>query len=159
MTEFAHHVDKYLSPNVAIRSLADLIQYNSEHTGPYSQSILEQAVLTGGDTTTEHHIANMAKFPELRERVANFMAQHGLDAVLVSSPPHGVAFAIPDLAGLPVVNIPAGFVDKSIPQGISLYAAKGHECSLLSLAGILEKVPGLGRSPPGFRYAPGPAAK
>lgn len=155
LTEFKHHLNGYLAPNTETSSLREIVEFNTEHPAPYPQEILEDVDQTAGAITSPTHLANKdAITAVLRGRLERFMDANALDAILVSSSPFGIA--LPAFAGFPAINVPAGRDAQSTPQGATLYTKKGQECTILSLARMLESEEKLKRTSPSFLFSPEP---
>lgn len=157
LTEFKHHLNGYLAPNAETSSLREIVEFNKKHPAPYPQEILEDVEQTAGAITSPTHLANKdAITAVLRGRLEQFMTDNGLDAILVSSSPFDFGIALPAFAGFPAISVPAGRDAKSTPQGTTLYTKKGQECTILSLARMLESEEKLKRTSPSFLFSPEP---
>ncbi|KAJ9085717.1 hypothetical protein DSO57_1011186 [Entomophthora muscae] len=161
--EFKHHINQYLSQGTNPLSLKDIINYNIKHnhtTNSSPQEILEDADGRDGDLDDELHLANKARITtELRIKIEQFMDKNNLDAIMIPSVSSQNDLIIPDLAGFPIITIPAGLVNSSVPQGLSLYTKQNNECIILSLASTLEHISALKRSPPKFYFASSSASQ
>lgn len=156
LKEFKHHFNEYLSSNTEIKSISDIVKFNKQNS-PMTQHLFDHVEKIDGDIASESHVANKNKVTAThREKLEKFMADNGLDAILASSSPDDFAVALPDFAGFPAINVPAGLDAKSTPQGVTLYAKRGQECTILALAKMLEGETALKRTSPTFVFSPEP---
>ena len=168
--EFKADLNAYLSqlsPKVGVRSLADVIAFNSKNASRelryFGQEIMEQAQKKG-PLTEKKYLDDLAKNHRLMgaQGIDATMAKHTLDAIV--APTQGPAWLI-DLvngdaggggsftapaavAGYPHVTVPMGFV-RGLPVGISFVGRAWSEPTLLKLAYAFEQA-APARRPPKF---------
>jgi amidase len=154
-TEFKHGVNHYLAaqaPDIQIRSLAQVIEFNRSHSdlealGFMDQQLLEDAEKSAGiqDQGYLKALERMRKASG-RERLEKVFAEHKLSAIV--APTLGVPWTIDfvngdhfegsgaspaALAGCPHITVPGGQV-QGLPVGLSLYGPSHSEVSLLAMA-------------------------
>lgn len=158
--EFKADLNAYLGQlkaNVAVRSLADVIAFNTKNASRelryFGQEIMEQAQKKG-PLTEKKYLAELAKNRLLmRDKgIDTTITKHRLDAIV--APTQGPA-ALIDLvngdgggggsftapaavAGYPHVTVPMGFV-RGLPVGISFVGRAWSEPTLLKLAYAFEQ--------------------
>jgi len=168
--EFKADLNAYLgqlSPKVGVRSLADVIAFNSKNASRelryFGQEIMEQAQKKG-PLTEKKYLDDLAKNHRLMgaQGIDATVAKHKLDAIV--APTQGPAWLI-DLvngdaggggtftapaavAGYPHVTVPMGFV-RGLPVGISFVGRAWSEPTLLKLAYAFEQA-APARRPPKF---------
>ncbi len=166
--EFKADLDKYLGalqPNVTVRSLADVIAFNTKHASRelqfFGQEIMETAVKKG-PLTEKKYRDELAKNRRLMgaQGIDAAIAKYKLDAIV--APTQGPAWLI-DLvngdaggggsftapaavAGYPHVTVPMGQV-RGLPVGLSFVAGAWTEATLLKLAYAFEQAAPARRKP------------
>jgi amidase len=167
--EFKADLNRYLGglgPNVATRTLADLIAFNERHKDkemPYfGQDLFIQAEAKGPLTSREYLDA-LAKNQRLArdQGIDAVMTKHRLDAIV--APTGGPAWVIdlvtgdhfgggssslPAIAGYPNITVPAGDVF-GLPIGVSFFGRAWSEPVLLRIAYAFEQAT-KARKPPRF---------
>ena len=165
--EFKADINKYLAglaPNVRARTLADLIKFNEEHREqemPYfGQELFTRAEAKGPLTDPKYKKAR-AKCVRLSrtEGIDALLKAHKLDAAIA---PTGGPVWVTDLvngdhfsggystasavAGYPHVTVPAGMAF-GLPVGLSFFAGKNSEATLIKLAYAFEQATRARRKP------------
>jgi len=158
--EFKADLNAYLSqlkPNVTVRSLADVIAFNTKNASRelrfFGQEIMETSQKKG-PLTDKQYLANLAKNRRLmRDKgIDTTIMKHRLDALV--APTQGPAslidlvngdgggggsFTAPAaVAGYPHITLPMGFV-RGLPVGISFVGRAWSEPTLLKLAYAFEQ--------------------
>ena len=158
--EFKHDLNAYLAslgPNAPVRSLADIIEFNREHsheTMPYfGQELMEMAQAKGPLTDNAYIDALSANHRLTREE--------GIDATLLAdrldalvAPTGGPAWLIdrilgdvwvggrcssaPAVAGYPHITVPAGFAE-GLPIGLSFFSTAWQDAKLIRYAYAFEQ--------------------
>lgn len=165
--EFKHDLNVYLDqlgPATAVRSLAQLIQFNDENANrvmPYfKQEILMQAV-ERGDLDSADYLAALRECRQLSrsDGLDKVLHDYSLDAIV--APSGGPAWVIDLLtgdrgsggcsaaaaiAGYPHITVPAGYV-YDLPVGISFFAGAFQEPVLLKIAYAFEQLANARRDP------------
>jgi amidase len=166
--EFKADLNAYLSqlkPNVAVRSLADVIAFNTKNPSRelrfFGQEIMETAQKKG-PLTDKQYLSNLAKNRRLmRDKgIDTTITKHRLDAIV--APTQGPAslidlvngdaggggsFTAPAaVAGYPHITVPMGFV-RGLPVGISFVGRAWSEPTLLKLAYAFEQAAPARRKP------------
>ncbi|MDB4876914.1 MAG: N-carbamoylputrescine amidase [Gemmatimonadetes bacterium] len=166
--EFKADLNAYLSqlgPHVAVRSLADVIAFNSRNASRelryFGQEIMELAQKKG-PLTEKKYLADLARNRRLmREKgIDATMAKYKLDALVAPTqgpaalidlvngdPGGGGSFTGPAaVAGYPHVTVPMGF-SRGLPVGISFVGRAWSEPTLLKLAYAFEHAAPARRAP------------
>lgn len=170
--EFKAGINKYLAglaPNVRPRTLADLIKFNEEHREqemPYfGQDLFVKAEAKGPLTDPKYKKARAKCVRMSRtEGIDALLKQHKLDAAIA---PTGGPVWVTDLvngdhfsggystasavAGYPHVTVPAGMAF-GLPVGLSFFAGKNSEATLIKFAYAFEQAT-KARRKPSFRAA------
>ena len=157
--EFKFALNKYLAglaPSVKVRTLTDLIAFNSAHRAaemPYfGQEILEQSDKRG-PLTDKAYLDALQKCRKMSrdEGIDAIILKNRLDAII--APTNGPACLIDFIngdqdtggcsspaavAGYPHVTVPAGFVH-GLPVGLSFFSTAWSEPTLLKLAYAFEQ--------------------
>ncbi|HKS24065.1 MAG TPA: amidase [Thermoanaerobaculia bacterium] len=165
--EFKADINKYLATlgaNVRTRTLADLIKFNEEHRAqemPYFGQDLFVRAETKGPLTDEKYKKARAKCVRMSrtEGIDKLMKEHKLDAAIA---PTGGPVWVTDLvngdhfsggystasavAGYPHVTVPAGLV-YGLPVGLSFFAGKNSEATLIKFAYAFEQATKARRKP------------
>jgi amidase len=156
--EFKADLNAYLAtrPDLAVRTLADVIAYNKEHAREempyYRQEIMERAEATSGlDDPT--YLETLATNQRLAgpEGIDAALQAHDLDALV--APTNAPAFTIDQingnrglggsstpaaLAGYPLVTVPAGYAF-GLPVNITFMGTAFSEPTLIRLAYAFEQ--------------------
>lgn len=167
--EFKAGLNSYLAnvgPNVAVHSLADVIDFNQRNQAqvmPYFGQELHLASQEKGALTEEVYLTLTAeKFRLARTAgIDAIMQEHRLDAILA---PTGSPTWVTDLidgdrflggcsgpaaiAGYPHITVPAGYV-YGLPVGVSFFAGAWQEPMLIRIAYAFEQATQV-RKPPQF---------
>ena len=166
--EFKTDLNAYLAqlkPNVAVRSLADVIAFNTANASRelrfFGQEIMEQAQKKGSLTDAEY-LSDRAKNHRLMRRkgIDATIAKHRLDAIVAPTqgpaalidlvngdPGGGGSFTAPAaVAGYPHITVPMGFT-YGLPVGLSFVGTAWSEPTLLKLAFAFEQAAPARRAP------------
>jgi amidase len=168
--EFKADLNAYLAglgPRVAVRTLADLIDYNESHRSeelPYFGQDLFVKAESKGPLTTPAYRKALEKSKRLagKDGLDATIRRYRLDAIVAPTggPPwvidlvngdhfSGGSSTHPAVAGYPNINVPAGFIH-GLPVGISFMGLAWSEPTLLKLAFSFEHAT-RHRRPPRFR--------
>jgi amidase len=150
--EFKAGLNEYLSglgPDVKVRSLKDLIEFNREHPVEEAMSYMGQDMLLQaqekGLLSEEPYQKALARL-QARSNLSRVLRERELDAIL--APSNGPAWTIDfvngdhfeggnsasaAIAGCPHITVPAGSIH-GLPIGLSLYGPKHSEKTLLAMA-------------------------
>jgi Asp-tRNA(Asn)/Glu-tRNA(Gln) amidotransferase A subunit family amidase len=120
------------------------------------------ALIRQGQGVTEQQLARYRAGREtFRAQIEELMDRHGISA-WISPPAQGTAPPTLDstgdpvmnlpwtYAGLPVINLPAGFAKNGLPFGLQLVAGWNQDEKLLAWADQIAKIPILGHNPGHF---------
>jgi amidase len=165
--EFKAGIDSYLAqrPGVSPRTLADLIQFNEEHSTeemPYFRQETFEAAQARGGLSSEEYLGALAASRRLSraEGIDATMARHHLDALV--APSRVPAWVIDQLngdrspsgccqpsamAGYPIVTVPSGMAFDALPLGLALFARPHTEAALLGMAHAFEQLTQARRAP------------
>ncbi len=160
--DFKHDVDAYLAglgPEAPVRSLADVIAFNTANPGPFNQDLLEQAQ---GPLMDAAYTGALARSRRLaRAQIDSLLTTHRLDALVAptGSPAWtidavngdhflGASSTPAAVSGYPSVTVPAGLA-RGLPIGISLIGPAWSEGVLLRLAYAYEQAT-QARRPPAY---------
>lgn len=158
--EFKTDLNAYLgklSPSVGVRSLADVIAFNTKNAGRellyFGQEIMEQAQAKG-PLTEKAYLTALAKNHRLMgtQGIDATIKKYRLDVIvaptqapaalidLVNGDPGGLAsFTSPAaVAGYPHITVPMGFA-RGLPVGLSFVGPAWSEPTLLKLAYAFEQ--------------------
>ncbi len=166
--EFKTDLNAYLGqlkPNVGVRSLADVIAFNTKNAGRelryFGQEIMEQAQ-EKGTLTEKKYLDARAKNRRLMgaQGIDATMTKHKLDAIV--APTQGPAWLIElvngyaggggsftapaAVAGYPHITVPMGQV-RGLPVGLSFVGRAWSEATLLKLAYAFEQAAPARRKP------------
>jgi amidase len=169
LTEFKHDINAYLAqrPGPHPGDLAGLIEFNrrnAEIEMPYfGQEIFEQAQATTGDLGDPTYKAQRAAATDTaRDAIDSTIRANRLDAIM--APTNGPAWKT-DLengadfegfigsstpaavSGYPNITVPAGFARQYLPIGVSFFAGRWSEPTLVSLAYAFERATNARRAP------------
>ncbi|KAG1354093.1 putative amidase [Cocos nucifera] len=139
-----------------VRSLADVIAFNDEHSveermAEFGQSILLEAQNTSGIGPVER--SAIAKMTRLSlEGLERLMMEKKLDAIVT---PGASATGVLAIGGYPGISVPAGYGTNGVPFGICFGGLKGSEPELIEIAYAFEQATTI-RKPPSFK--PGTSA-
>ncbi|MFE8701392.1 amidase family protein [Cytobacillus sp. FJAT-54145] len=136
--EFKSDLNAYLQGlpvDSRVRSLADVIEFNNEHsekTLKYGQKILEEAEKTSGTLTEEQYISALEKDIHLstEQGIDSVLKEHQLDAIVF---PNNFGAGIPAKAGYPSITVPAGYTQEGEPVGITFTSTAYTEPTLIKL--------------------------
>jgi amidase len=146
-----------MKPNVAVRTLADIIAFNPKHADRelryFGQEIMEQSQAKA-PLTDKKYRSQLAKNKQLmgEQGIDATIAKHKLDAIVAPTQgPAGMidlvngdgggggSFTAPAaVAGYPHVTVPMGLV-RGLPVGISFVGGAWTEATLLKLAYAFEQ--------------------
>jgi amidase len=165
--EFKAGINKYLSRvsvESGVRSLADLIDFNSAHATTelehFGQELFEMAEAKGSLEDPEYKQA-AAKSRSLAgaQGIDAVMREHRLDALVMPTVTlpckidnlngdhiTGLGSTPAAMAGYPAVSVPAGFVGE-VPAGVLFTGRRDDEAKLIRLAYGFEQLTRLRRSP------------
>ena len=164
--EFKDGLNKYLAGVDGMRSLAEVIAFNSKNEAramPYfKQETLESSQAKGGLDSKEYLDA-LASSTSARKIIDDLMIKHQLDALVgVTSGPacctdlvlgnygSGFSFSSPAAkAGYPHITVPMGAI-QGLPVGLSFVSGAYKEGKLLSLAYSYEQA-SMKRAAPEFK--------
>ncbi len=160
LTEFKAELDAYLAatpPSVPIRSLADLIAFNTTHAGRelalFGQQIFELAQQTPGLTDPTYIKARASSLRAAStEGIDRLLADHQIIALVGPTMPpawlidvvHGDQISgsgasdLAAVAGYPHLTVPMGHV-KGLPVGLSFIGPKWSDALILSLGHAYEQ--------------------
>lgn len=169
LVEFKHDINAYLAgrPGPHPGDLAGLIEFNRRNAAiemPYfGQEIFEQAQATSGDLDDPTYKAQRtAATDAARAAIDDTIRANRLDAIM--APTNGPAWKT-DLengadfegfigsstpaavSGYPNVTVPAGFARRYLPIGVSFFAGRWSEPTLVSVAFAFEQATNARRAP------------
>jgi amidase len=170
LVEFKHGINGYLArtPGRHPRDLAALIDFNRRHADVemplFGQELFEIAQATSGDLSDPAYLADRRFASETaRQLIDNTLATAQLDAIV--APTAGPATATSGetractgdadastpaaIAGYPNVAVPAAFACGGLPLGVSFFAGRWSEPTLLAIAYAFEQTTHA-RRPPTF---------
>ena len=172
--DFKHDLDAYLATRsgVPVKSLADVIAFNKAHAAeemPWFGQGLMIAAEKRGPLTDPKYLKALADEKRLAgpEGIDAALRKDHLDALM--APTNGPAWKV-DLvngdagsgvsssspaavAGYPDITVPAGFVH-GLPIGVSFFAGKWSEPTLIEIAYSFEQATHARRDPMFLRHAP-----
>ena len=170
--EFKVQVAEYMAPlrHTDMRTLADLIQFNTEHCDQelrfFGQEIFELAEATSGDLTDPEYLAAKATNQGFGKAVIDGFLAQGFDAVITPSFSFGTSPAA--VSGYPSMAVPVGYTPTGRPVGFWLATGFMREPTLIRLGFAIEQLlqarvaPTLSGTvppePPRFAGCPLPAA-
>jgi amidase len=164
--EFKSDLNQYLErlpPNFPVRTLAELIRFNTQSTHElafFDQELLRQAAAKGGLDEAAYKTARATCLETTRSHgIDAVLAEHRLDAMVTLTA--GPAWLIDEIngdadsggcsspaaiAGYPHITVPAG-LHRGLPVGLSFFAGAFSEPTLIRLASGFEHVAGPRVSP------------
>jgi Asp-tRNA(Asn)/Glu-tRNA(Gln) amidotransferase A subunit family amidase len=144
---------------VVIREAYDihrsLLETEAERFGPGTRALLELG-RTIDDAAYRAGLDGMAQVREGFDRVLRQVDVLAGPTVAFTAPPEDPPFGAPEgalearytgppnLAGMPAVSVPCGAGEDGLPVGLQLAAARDADALVLSVAQLLEPVPGTG---------------
>lgn len=141
--EFKVQIAEYLGTlrNTEIRTLADLIQFNSDHCADemkwYGQEIFELAEATSGDLMAPEFLAATAAKQNFGKRVIDGLLDQGFDAIISTA--YGYGTSPPAMSGYPSINVPVGYTTTGRPVGMLLASGFMMEPTLFRIAYAIEQ--------------------
>lgn len=145
-TEVSH------SPSAApgMLSVQAIAEFNANNPTlrRYDQSLLHSALATDGFASDSYTKGFTKMRMDVRSLLTDMFTRYRLDAIAVPSHPNAFAFTPPNLAGFPIITAPIATDANGVPIGISFYALKARDDTLLQLAHTLDTT-----APP-FRQLP-----
>ena len=142
--EFKVQVAEYMAPlrHTDMRTLADLIQFNSDHCDQelrfFGQEIFELAEATSGDLTDPEYLAAKATNQGFGKTVIDGFLAQGFDAVITPSFSFGTSPAA--VSGYPSMAVPVGYTPAGRPVGFWLAAGFMQEPTLIRLGFAIEQL-------------------
>lgn len=160
--EFKTGLNAYLATRrgVPVTSLAELIQWNQQHTAPLGQDLLERAQKLGtlNDKTYKQALATLRRYAR-KDGLDAVFKKHKLDVLVVptndpawiTDPVNGdhstaSSSLIAAAAGYPSVTVPMGAV-RELPLGLSFIGLAWSEAKLLRYAYAFEQATRARRAP------------
>ncbi|MCA1832403.1 MAG: hypothetical protein LC750_06680 [Actinobacteria bacterium] len=141
--EFKASLNEYLaeetSPNLRVRTMTDIVLYNNEHPDKmkYGQRYIIASDATPGIMDEPSAIAvRTATITGARAVIDDTMTTNGLDAIFAPGPSNANIGAA---AQYPTIAVPAGYVGKDQPFGITLLGRPYSEPSLIKFAYAFER--------------------
>jgi amidase len=143
--EFKSGINNYLktvSPSLGIKSLTDIIEFNSlnkEDCLKYNQELLIESNQTDGTLTSPDYLnARLNDLQKSQKDGIDFaMKNHQLDALIS---PNDVWYGIPAKAGYPSISVPSGFDENGLPLSIILTGEAFSEKKLIEFAYAYEQI-------------------
>jgi amidase len=157
VAEFRAEIDAYLAaaPGAAVRSLAELVQFNADdpvELSRFGQEIFEAALDAPPLSELSYREQRSRATAAARRMIDEALNGAGLDAVVTLSkqPAWPIDYATGDrfeasttspaaVAGYPSITVPAG-VAAALPIGVSFIGTRGADDRLLSLTAAFEAV-------------------
>jgi amidase len=155
LVEFKHELNLYLAnaaPEVAHRSLAELIEFNNgsaREMSIFTQSLFEDAQATEGYNEEYQQALSFVQKATRDDGIDKMLKQYGVDAIIMPSQtpaflidpvfgdsfPGGFAGAgwMAAIAGYPHVSVPMGNM-RGLPINVSFMGAKWDDALLLNFA-------------------------
>ena len=142
--EFKVQVAEYMAPlrHTDMRTLADLIQFNSDHCDEelrfFGQEIFVLAEATSGDLTDPEYLAAKATNQGFGKAVIDGFLAQAFDAVITPSFSFGTSPAA--VSGYPSMAVPVGYTPAGRPVGFWLAAGFMQEPTLVRLGFAIEQL-------------------
>jgi amidase len=166
LTEFTRDLPAYLATRPgAPRTFEELIEFNRRdpvELSRFGQELFEQALTAPGTDDPTYQRQRVTATSLARRSIDETMAAHDLDAIV--SPTNGPAWrttygegdegfrlgssGLAAVSGYPNVTVPAGYAGE-LPIGISFFAGRWDDATVLALAGAYESADPV-RRPPRF---------
>jgi amidase len=125
-----------------MRTLADLIQFNSDHCDQelrfFGQEIFELAEATSGDLTDPEYLAALATNQGFGKAVIDGFLAQGFDAIITPTFSFGTSPAA--VSGYPSMAVPVGYTPAGRPVGFWLAAGFMQEPTLVRLGFAIEQL-------------------
>jgi amidase len=171
LNEFKHDINAYLAarPGPHPADLAGLIEFNNANRAAempfFGQEIFELAQTFSGDLSDpKYQQQRMVATNAARNAIDTAISAHNLDAIL--APTNNAAWVTnlatgddftgfvgssspPAVSGYPNITVPAGYARGVLPLGVSFFASRWSEPTLISLAYAFEQATQI-RKPPQF---------
>ncbi len=161
LTEFKHDLNAYLAatPGDHPADLAGLIEFNRRHADVemphFQQEIFEQSQATTGDLTDPTYVAQRhSATTAARDAIDSALAANRLDAIM--APTNGPAWVSnletgddfsgfvsastpAAVSGYPSLTVPAGHANGPLPIGMSFFAGRFGEPTIIGMAYSFEQ--------------------
>lgn len=151
--DFKQDLNSYLAQleESPVRSLADVIQFNTKHATLEELNVYDQAIFLASEATTgfqsrEYKDALRADRLLTKYGIDKVMKELKLDAVLAGST---ISTSVPAIAGYPGISVPSGYDKDGVPLGVIFVGKKGSEPTLIEIAYAFERATHV-RKPPSF---------
>ncbi|KAJ9086846.1 hypothetical protein DSO57_1039339 [Entomophthora muscae] len=138
-------MNQYLStqtlPNQPIKSLKDIITFNSNNPSLYPEMDMEPLNLShhAPTITHPHYTSNVTETRSVAKTIIDeFMESHQIHALVALSDPSLFSQVLPCLADYPIVTIPLGIAKDGSPFGVSIYSSWGQEDIIFSIAQAID---------------------
>lgn len=149
--EFKADLNAYLNglaPNVQVRTLADVIDFNYQHgekTLKYGQEVLIESEATSGTLTEAEYLEELeySLYMAREQGIDHALKEYGVDVVLF--PMDGSTIA--SRAGYPSVTVPTAYTSEGEPVGITFTGTAFSEPLLIKLAFAYEQATKVRRAP------------
>ncbi|XP_038974567.1 probable amidase At4g34880 [Phoenix dactylifera] len=157
LAEFKLSLNAYLSElsYSPVRSLADVITFNNEHSAEEKMEEFGQLVFLAAQNTSGIGPAErsaIAKMTQLsREGLERLMIEKQLDAIVT---PDARISSVLAIGGYPGISVPAGYELDGTPFGICFGGLKGSEPNLIEIAYAFEQTTKV-RKPPSYKPGKG----
>jgi amidase len=142
--EFKVQIAEYMAPlrHTKMRTLADLIQFNTEHCDKelryFGQEIFELAEATSGDLNDPEYLAALATNQGFGKDVIDGFIGTGFDAIITPSFSFGTSPAA--VSGYPSMAVPVGYTPAGRPVGLWLAAGFMQEPALIRIGYAIEQL-------------------
>ena len=148
--EFKDGLNKYLANVSGVKSLADVIAFNSKHEGramPYFKQETLESSQAKGELDSKEYVDALASSTSARKIIDDLLSLHRLDALVATTTGpacctdlvlgnygSGFSFSSPAAkAGYPHITVPMGAV-QGLPVGLSFVSGAYQEAALIALA-------------------------
>lgn len=143
------YIDKYGGPNLPVKSVADVVEYNLQDTVmrlAYNQKLFEGIV--ADSTSLDSLNAIKQNLNEIGTRyLRESMEEHNLDAILsINNWSAGYAA----VAKFPALTVPMGYTEEGRPMGITFIAKPFEEGKLLRMGYAFEQATKSRKLPEGY---------